>query len=57
MPTPSGSIVFALKKYEINGVSGMVTLPKGMVGMFVWDGKTIKLREGEQGIMLGDDWK
>ena len=31
MPTASGSIVFALKRVGVDGVTGSITLPKGMV--------------------------
>jgi len=41
----------SLKKTK-KGVSGSVTLPAGLSGSFVWGGRVLSLREGEQAIAL-----
>jgi alpha-L-rhamnosidase len=50
MPHPLGDIKMNLKKKNTNGVSGEVILPKGLTGVFIWQGKTIPLKEGQQKI-------
>ena len=47
MPHPKGEIVVKLKK-KGNKVSGDIILPKGTTGVFKYNGKEIKLKEGEQ---------
>ncbi|HAH24740.1 MAG TPA: alpha-L-rhamnosidase [Prolixibacteraceae bacterium] len=44
MPHPLGMIVFDLKRSENNGLQGEVTLPEGLLGTFIWQGKTISLK-------------
>ena len=51
MPHPKGMIKVSLKKTK-KGVSGSVTLPAGLSGSFVWGGRVLSLREGEQAIAL-----
>ena len=46
MPHPKGDIALALKRTGKTGVSGEVTLPNGLTGTFVWNGKTLPLRAG-----------
>lgn len=43
MPHPLGMIVFDLKKTNVNGIQGEVTLPQGLTGTFGWKGKTVLL--------------
>lgn len=51
MPHPLGLIHFDLKRSGINGIEGMITLPKSLKGRFVWKGKTVKLK-GKTAIKL-----
>jgi alpha-L-rhamnosidase len=43
-----GNIEFDFKKTRNGGIEGFVTLPKGLKGIFVWQGKTMNLNEGKQ---------
>lgn len=43
MPHPLGTIQFDLKRSGEKGISGAVFLPDGLSGIFVWNGKTLKL--------------
>ncbi|MGE5394359.1 MAG: amylo-alpha-1,6-glucosidase [Candidatus Saccharibacteria bacterium] len=45
MPHPSGMIVFDLKRDGATGLQGTVTLPQGLTGAFVWNGKTLQLKD------------
>jgi len=51
MPHPKGEIAVALKR-EGNGVAADITLPEGVTGDFVWAGKTVALRAGQQALRL-----
>ncbi|MGE5428809.1 MAG: alpha-L-rhamnosidase C-terminal domain-containing protein, partial [Methylococcaceae bacterium] len=44
MPHPLGMIVFDLKRDGDNGIKGEVTLPDGLWGTFVWNGKSIPIK-------------
>jgi len=46
LPTPRGAIEVDLKRQGQTGISATVTLPKGMAGSFVWDGKEEQLKPG-----------
>ena len=48
-PSPCGPIETALE-FADGGVSGAVTLPKGLSGEFVWNGRTQSLSEGRNEI-------
>lgn len=50
MPHPRGEIVVALRRYGSNSVQGEVTLPEGVTGKFVWQGKTVTLKSGKQSV-------
>jgi len=47
-----GDIIVDLKKSGTNGIAGSVTIPKGLNGVFKFNGKTITLKEGVQTIKL-----
>jgi alpha-L-rhamnosidase len=49
MPHPLGEIVVKLKK-DRAGISGEVNLPDGLNGVFLWEGKTVELKEGSNKI-------
>jgi hypothetical protein len=44
MPHPSGMIVFNLQRVGAGGLKGEVTLPEGLTGTFVWNGKSLPLK-------------
>ena len=46
MPHPLGDIKLMLKRTGKTGLSGTATLPPGLTGTFVWNGKTVPLRAG-----------
>lgn len=48
MPLPAGEITVHVKRKGAAGVSADLTLPPGVSGVFVWKGKTVKLKEGVQ---------
>jgi hypothetical protein len=39
-PHPSGLILFNLKREGINGLKGEITLPQGLAGTLIWNGKS-----------------
>ncbi len=49
---PDGEIVVELRRTGENGISGTVTLPEGVPGVFEWNGKSIPLAEGSQAVSL-----
>lgn len=50
LPTPRGAIEVDLKREGQTGISGTVTLPKGVTGKFVWHGKEEQLEPGTEKI-------
>ncbi len=46
MPHPQGTIKISLKRTGKTGLAGSVTLPAGLNGTFVWNGKTSMLKPG-----------
>jgi hypothetical protein len=44
LPHPSGMIIFDLKRKGNDGITGEITLPEGLTGIFRWNGKTIDLK-------------
>ncbi|HPG39334.1 MAG TPA: alpha-L-rhamnosidase C-terminal domain-containing protein [bacterium] len=52
MPHPQGMINVDLQRKSNNGITGQVTLPAGVQGRFVWNGKEIPLKAGNQDISL-----
>lgn len=51
-PHPQGMIEVALERKGKEGIQGRVSLPQGVNGTFVWNGKTINLKGGEQEVDL-----
>ncbi len=51
MPHPAGTIAMDLS-FSPSAVSGTISLPGGIDGVFKWNGRRIKLHEGEQDIHL-----
>jgi hypothetical protein len=52
LPTVKGAISVALRFSSGNKVSGKVTLPPGVTGSFVWNGRSTKLVGGENDVSL-----
>ena len=52
MPHPLGEIRVVLRRQGVDGVEGEITLPPGLTGTFVWDGKEVLLRSGTQVIVF-----
>jgi alpha-L-rhamnosidase len=48
VPHPQGSIRVRLNRKGAAGLEGEVTLPEGIAGEFVWNGKTQPLKPGSQ---------
>ncbi len=46
IPHPAGPIAVQLERVGTDGVSGSVTLPPGLSGMFVWKGQAHPLAPG-----------
>lgn len=49
-PHPKGFVETRLEFYGQGGVHGEVTLPKDVTGEFVWQGRSIALKDGRNGI-------
>jgi alpha-L-rhamnosidase len=49
-PHPDGSILTDLSFDDKGGVKGTITLPAGLTGEFVWNGKTTPLKPGRQSV-------
>ncbi len=52
MPHPLGSIEVKLKRKGPNGITGTISLPAGLEGVFIFNGKTIHLKPGSERIEL-----
>jgi hypothetical protein len=48
VPHPLGNITVRLERTGKTGIKASVTLPKGLKGKFIWNGKTINLKSGSQ---------
>jgi len=46
MPHFKGDIILKLKRKNKNGIEGIIILPEGLSGKFVWNGKEIRLTGG-----------
>jgi len=51
MPHPSGYIEVELERDNTN-IKANIILPKGVTGVFIWQGKSIQLKEGKQIITI-----
>ena len=52
MPHPAGEIAVWFKKTPTGGLKGTVSLPAGVGGSLIWNGKTVVLKGGKQEIAL-----
>ncbi|RYY31465.1 MAG: alpha-L-rhamnosidase, partial [Chitinophagaceae bacterium] len=52
VPHPAGTITVSLNRTGARGVTGSVSLPTGITGKFVWNGKDIPLKGGSQSISI-----
>ena len=52
MPHFAGDIIVELKQKKVDGIEGIVVLPEGLSGKFVWNGKEINLISGQQKIQF-----
>jgi hypothetical protein len=52
MPHPAGEIGVSFAKNGAKGLTGEVTLPAGLTGKLVWQGKEIPLKSGKQTVSL-----
>ncbi len=50
MPHPTGEIKITFKRKGNQGITGKITLPSSLSGKFVWNGKMVLLKGGEQKI-------
>jgi len=51
-PSPKGDIISDLSFGDAR-VSGLVLLPRGLTGTFVWQGETKPLKEGRNEVSVG----
>jgi len=52
MPHPLGEITVRLERDGKTGIKGTITLPPGLTGKFLWNGKSVTLKSGLQMITL-----
>lgn len=52
LPHPQGDILVDLERKGTQGVQGSITLPAGLTGIFIWQGKRQPLKAGKQVINL-----
>ncbi|MBD0260306.1 MAG: hypothetical protein ICV83_31710 [Cytophagales bacterium] len=52
MPLPAGEVAITLRRKGKGGITGEVTLPPGVTGIFTWNGKTMPLQPGRQKVNL-----
>jgi alpha-L-rhamnosidase len=52
MPHPMGDIQVSLQRKGEKGIEADISLPGGLSGEFIWNGKTVKLKGGKQKISL-----
>jgi hypothetical protein len=48
MPHPNGIIMVDLTRKGENGISGEITLPENVKGIFIWNGSKTNLKGGKQ---------
>ena len=52
MPHPLGEIKVRFERSGKTGVKGSITLPQGLTGKFIWNGKSIPLKPGSQVVSM-----
>ena len=52
MPHPAGTIDVKLKRIGKDGIRADVTLPAGVTGRFIWQGRAVALPAGKKTVML-----
>jgi hypothetical protein len=52
VPHPRGDIEVRLAREGARGLRAAVTLPPGLAGEFVWEGRRVPLRPGRQELRL-----
>ena len=52
IPHPDGNIIVSLERKGAKGVAAEITLPQNLRGTFIWEGKTLNLKNGFQKINL-----
>jgi hypothetical protein len=52
VPHPAGDIDVALERVGANGLRAIVTLPPGLNGTLLWNGRRLRLRSGRQTLTL-----
>jgi hypothetical protein len=52
MPHPLGQISVRLERNGKTGIKGSITLPPGLTGRFLWNGKSVTLKPGPQTVAL-----
>ena len=52
MPHPRGMIQVDLKRKGNAGITGTISLPEGVIGIFEWQGTKINLKGGKQSVQL-----
>lgn len=52
IPHPLGEIRVSLVKKGKSGINADITLPEGVTGEFLWNGRIVKLNNGNQQITL-----
>ncbi len=52
MPHPLGEIKLRLQRTGKTGIKGSITLPQGLTGRFLWNGKSIYLKSGRQAVNI-----
>ncbi|WP_206156064.1 alpha-L-rhamnosidase C-terminal domain-containing protein [Chitinophaga fulva] len=53
MPHPLGNITVSLLRKGAHGITASITLPAGLDGVFVWEGKEKALHSGQQDFDIG----
>ena len=52
LPHPAGDVTVSVERKGAQGVAAEVELPRGLSGVFIWNGRSVALKEGKQKIDL-----
>lgn len=52
VPHPLGEIKVRFERIEKAGIKGTITLPQGLTGKFLWNGKSVILKSGSQTVTM-----